>query len=574
MRGDGGRIWPGLVLVLLLVGASFAIWASRPSGSGPVRTSPTSEPTSRASSPSEVIHVDAGHDSASDRNQGTGERPLRTIGEAAARALQRYENGLATEVVIAPGTYRESIELTGSSRSTRGAIAFRGSPGTVVSGSDVWSGWRPVSGSELYSHPWPFDWGLSPLPEGWESSYAGDALAANAVIRRQEMIFVDGRPLRQEISLEDVRSTPGSFYIAEDRNLAYVSLPEGEDVQDAVVEVAVRPTLFKATNVANVRMVNITFQHAASPIETRAASFANTAGIRVTRSRFIWNNWMGLGVSRSKDVSITSSLANHNGAGGMSAYWVDGLLLQDTETSYNNWRGSRGATLDPNQVLDGNFVDFATGQKFFRLRDAVFRRHRSVGNLTGGLWLDWDHERVLLEGLEMRENLTHGLFVEASQGPITLRDSAFCHNETGFLIGNSENGTIENSLFRDNAIGQIFIAGNPSGDRPVQDRETGEWVDLGTRDWTMLNNAVRTGGQQLAVGTHLDPPNWADFVETLKSEDNLWTYDGSPAIFQIPGGDQLTLEGWRSHTGEDQTSLSAEDSGSLGGVAQKCAPES
>jgi len=93
---------------------------------------------------------------ASDSNRGTERRPLRTIGEAAERALKRYGKGLATVVAIAPGIYRESIELNGSASPTGGSIVFRGSRGTVVSGSDVWTSWRPVSGTRLFAHRWPF----------------------------------------------------------------------------------------------------------------------------------------------------------------------------------------------------------------------------------------------------------------------------------------------------------------------------------------------------------------------------------------------------------------------------------
>lgn len=63
---------------------------------------------------------------------------------------------------------------------------------------------------------------------------------------------------------------------------------------------------------------------------------------------------------------------------------------------------------------------------------------------------------------------------------------------------------------------------------------------------------VRDG--QDALGTHLGAAVWTDFVETLRSEENTWMYDGSPEIFQIPGGIHLDLAGWALHTGRDGSS--------------------
>lgn len=556
IRGVRARRLPLVTVVVVIISAFLGSGAAGLSGD-PAKVKP-SDAAAPVTTGAKIIHVDARHALASDRNPGTEKHPLSTIGQAAQRSLKRYERGLSTEVVIAPGVYRESIAMAGSGRSTGGSIVFRGTPGTVVSGSDVWRGWQAVSGTRVYSHPWPFKWRRSAVPKAWRSTYAGSDLAANPVIRRREMIFVDGQLLRQELSLRKVASTPGSFFVAQRRGTVYLSPPDGKDIGGAVVEVAVRPELFAATQVDRVELIEMTFRHAASGIEGQAVRFVDASGIRIVGSRFLWNNWIGLGVSGSKDVTIASSVANHNGVGGMSGAWIDGLLVQDSETSYNNWRGSRGVPTYPGRALDGNFIDFATGQKFFRLRDAAFLRHRAVGNLSGGLWLDWDNEGVVLEQLDMRGNLTHGLFVEASQGPIAVRDSVFCGNETGILIGNSENGTIERNLFRNNAAGQIFIVGDPSADRPVQNRGTGKWMNLRTRNWAMLNNVVTARDGQRALGTYLNPPIWSSFVETLTSHGNAWMYEGSPAIFQVAGGDHLDLEGWRAHTGEDTSSLSEE----------------
>jgi hypothetical protein len=559
---DARRVAIAAVLALAAV-VALLVWASRrDDAASPDRRAATPEPRSPAA-PADVavIHVDASSPAAADANPGTEAEPIRTIGEAAARAMLRSGRGLRTEVVIAPGTYRESIELAAEGEATGGPIVLRGSPGSIVSGSDVWAGWSQVDGTGMFAHPWPYAWGPSGYPEAWASTAAGADLEAHPILRRREMIFADGRALRQELSREVVAATPGTFFVDEEHGVVYASAPPGVDLRSAEVEVAVRPTLLRATGVHDLTIRGLTFQHAASPIEGKAVEIADAEDVAIADSRFVWNNWLGLGVSRSSDVTIDSSVANHNGAGGMSGYQVDGLTVRDSETSYNNWRGSRGDPPDPSSAPDGNLIDFATGQKFFSLRDAVFLRFRSVGNLTGGLWLDWDNQRVVLDGLELRGNLTHGLFVEASRGPIVVTHGAFCDNEVGVLIGNAQRGTIEDSVVGDNAMAQIFVAGDPAGDRAVLNRDTHTWEQLRTSDWTIVDNRIMGADGRPALGTHLDESIWASFVDTLRSNGNTWMYEGSPAVFQVPGGQTIDLARWVPTTGQDAGSRAEEGAG-------------
>jgi len=53
----------------------------------------------------------------------------------------------------------------------------------------------------------------------------------------------------------------------------------------------------------------------------------------------------------------------------MTSGKVKSLLYEDTETSYNNWRGSWG-----------EFTGWSVReQKQLRVHDAIYRRHKSVG---------------------------------------------------------------------------------------------------------------------------------------------------------------------------------------------------
>lgn len=60
-----------------------------------------------------VIHVNPAHKMSADNNDGSSEAPLKTISEAARRAVA------GTKVVIHQGTYRECVQSSGWRRGTR-----------------------------------------------------------------------------------------------------------------------------------------------------------------------------------------------------------------------------------------------------------------------------------------------------------------------------------------------------------------------------------------------------------------------------------------------------------------------
>jgi len=91
----------------------------------------------------ETIHVDQRHAAASDENPGTVERPLKTIGRAAAVARP------GDEVFVHEGVYRETVTLR-TSGTAQSPIRFAAWPGEVV----VLSGAEPVAG------PWSIHEGL------------------------------------------------------------------------------------------------------------------------------------------------------------------------------------------------------------------------------------------------------------------------------------------------------------------------------------------------------------------------------------------------------------------------------
>jgi hypothetical protein len=69
------------------------------------------------------------------------------------------------------------------------------------------------------------------------------------IVRRSEVVFVNGTPLDQVLSHSELQA--GGFFADEKPRMIYVRLLEGLTVDQAVVEVAVRPKLFWASDKTN-----------------------------------------------------------------------------------------------------------------------------------------------------------------------------------------------------------------------------------------------------------------------------------------------------------------------------------
>lgn len=507
------------------------------------------------------FHVAQDHPRASDANQGTRKRPLETVGEALRRAEKKNLRGIPARVTIHPGTYREELLLDADDRSGVSyapLIVEAREPGEVtISGSDVWTkGWRAEG--NLWWRSWPYRWGHTEYPKDWENSYAAEHLRANPVIRRREMIFVNGRHLTQEISLASLRSRKDTFFVDETRGRVYVNVASDVSPNRDLVEVSTRPTLLHVHDRDDVTIRNLVFQHASSHLENKAVLFRNTSGVRVVGSNFRWNNWTGLAVEDSDDVTVVGSTANHNGNAGMTGLTVSGLNVIGSEMSFNGWRAALGIVRDQaSMAVDNNLLDFAGGNKFFHLRDAFFDHLRAEGNKGSGLWLDYDNSEVVVSDSRFVDNWTQGLHIEASQGPIWVAKNAICGNETGILINNASDVSVISSTLSNNRLGQLWQAG-VNEPRSVYNQYEDRWEKTESKNWTLRGNSIQSTGSQRGVGTYLTTA-WDSFVNTLTSDLNVWTYQGDPRVFQVGGGELLDLAGWRAHTRQDARSVSTEE---------------
>jgi len=479
-----------------------------------------------------VIHVNNQHSDSSDTNPGTEDLPLKTISVAAGIADDFKKANVSTTVLIHPGVYRETVDLPHNDDKTDAKIVFEGTEkgSVVISGSDIWTDWVKQPNSEIYTHDWPYDWGAVQNPWGSHGQHLDE------IVRRREMIFVDGMLLKQVLSYEALEEN--SFFVSEPEDTVYIWPGLNADLSNATVEVAVRSGLFIVNNRKNLEIKKLVFQHDSSGPDKKAVEIHSSPNAIVEDCFFVWNNWGGIQFFQSTNITARRNVANHNGGKGMEAWKIKGLLFEDNETSYNNWRGVRGG-----------FTGFAVaGLKHLLIHDGVYRNHTSIGNSTRGFWLDQDNTNILIENAIWKDNLTDAIFIEASAGPITIKDSVICNNKDGrgaIIGGNSENVTLEGNFIYNNGNSQLMLEGN--SERDSGNWETGEKFTLDVKNWVIRDNVIAGNGPDQLLIVRAGPNN---FLENFVSGNNVWI-NSADDVFGITKENITDIEGWRSFTDQD-----------------------
>jgi trimeric autotransporter adhesin len=520
-----------LLIGLLLVGCASSL-AIRAAGS------------TTADSSGAFLYVDAvtGNDS----NPGTSARPLRTVTRAVEKAVANSRRDVSSTIVIQPGTYREAINLGAAAQQSLATISIRAvTPGTVIiSGEDIWGDWKPdMSETGTYSHSWPFQWGACATPQSWPNNLA-------PIVLRREMISANNQVLHQVLSRSEL--TDSSFFVDDAAGAVIIRPPANTDMMSAQIAVAVRPKLFESHGYNNLVLSGLTFTKAASCPPAAAVAIYGGTGDHIENVTASWNSWAGISLNNIANAIVDHLSADNNGASGLLGYKVKGSLLDDVETSGNNWRG-----------IAGNFHDFElAGAKFLRTHDTQFVNFRASENKTFGLWFDTDDARIMIKNSSFSRNLFYGVFLEANQGPITIQDSKFCENGAeGVRIQNSDHVTLSGNLFYANQIAQIFVDGRMSA-RDGKDWETSQSFSAVGHNVSILGNTfVAIDLSQVLFGTsQSSPDNSRSFFATLSSDGNTFYHTATTQVLQYDAGGinhrarNLDLDSWRSSTGQDQHS--------------------
>jgi hypothetical protein len=497
------------------------------------------------SSESSFVYVDASK--GSDTNAGTQAAPFKTLAKGVSTAFGKAQKGIGTRVTVLPGTYRENITAAGST--TAPVTIQAATSGTVtLSGADVWTGWAQYSANtKIYTHSWPYAWGYCAQLPG---------PTAQGIVRRQELIAVNGFPLTQVLTLGQM--SVSTFFVDEGTKTVYIWPPTGTTISSARVEVAARDSLLTVRGLHNWVFRGLTFQYARGCRNIDAAVFVTqkASDILFDNDKFLWNNSIGLELANVSDVTVQSSEASHNGQDGIFAQYVEHGQWSSVETSYNNWRGAQGA-----------FYAFnVAGMKFGEVHDSTISNLQTLYNESHGLHLDTDIRNITVDSLVSSENLNGGIQLEADPGPVTLSGAKICNNNRmlgtysgGVNISNSSHITLTGSTIYNNGTSQFMVWGR-NGGIAVTNYQTGATSQIYNQYFTFTSNTIEgTGSQEVFADTYLTQ-DWSKLASTLQSDYNTWwnANNSSPFVVPVPTGHTIkNLSGWRSLTNDDLHSVSS-----------------
>ncbi len=489
-----------------------------------------------------ILYVDQTHPASADENPGTIDQPFRSIQMGVVHALRHKRAMRSVKVVIAPGTYRETINLEtytnweSNQPNNKTPMLFEAaSPGTVIiSGSEVLRGWQKEPTSGMYAHEWRYVWGAYKNP--WEGH-----VEMKEIVRRREMVFVNGKRLTQVLNRSDVKA--GTFMVDEDEALIWMLPPKGVDMASATIEAAQREKLWWQEYEHNITIRGIVFQHAATRWDNAWAAIriSGSNGVYFDACEIRQNNGLGLYMGELADITLRRVRMNHNGWDGWGTWRVEGMTAMDTETSYNNWRGTMGG-----------FHGWAVGNKLESTHGIKIKRHKAIGNFSRGLWLDVDMRDIHLEDVLIKDNLSDGIWFEASPGPILLKNSRICTNgENGLLTTYAQNVTLDGNVFYGNKKHQLSLAGQ--GDRIIRNFKSDAHESLVLKDWTLRGNAFIGGEMLIGARYQFGQEEWSRFKTSLTSEGNTFYHPDQSRVFRVVDeeGNRLSFSQWQRASGKD-----------------------
>ena len=484
----------------------------------------TSDPAPSEPTVQTTVYVST---SGSDTNSGAQSSPVRTIQRGVQLADQANAAGLSSRVSIAGGIYRQSVTLDAGQKTDAPMILEGAGASTVLTGADVWTAWSQLSDGSL-THHWPYKWGMKPIPNGWSSYWNWDGNGYKRdVLRRSEMVYVNGQALRGVLSLTELAA--GTFYVNESTERLHVRLPSGVALSQATIEVGMRLHPIRINGRRNLTLRNFAVMRSRGAVQDTAVTISNSRNITLDQMAVRWMAYGAYGSSYNTTIRIHRSVFSDNGVGSIEQFRDIDVLIEDSEIARNNWRG-----------WPAEHKGWGTGHKWSGVRDGVVRRTRFVNNMGHGFWVDSDNRRVTLQNSLISANALNGVNVEKNQGPLTIEGNRICNNtQAGLSDAQSDRVTLRNNQIWGTARWNTIFTGNYAG-QTVTDWQTGESVTTRSRYWTVDGNIVAGSGSEGWLLWHTDhnaPGAWSLIRSTfVKFDNNRWYHSGRSTAFRLPQG--------------------------------------
>ena len=438
--------------------------------------------------------VDGQSAQASDENPGAADRPLKTIGKAAALAMP------GDGVTVRPGIYRESVHLKRSG-TTEAPIVFQAEKlgPVVVSGADIITGWTKVEDDPpIYRIAWPHVFAIN-----WHDGKPVEHHPEDAPLwGRAEQVIVDGKQCLPSAGLEGIRKAlkddasynakgkqinpspcvrplpllggpfVGRFAVDTAKKELYLALADGTDPAKHEVQATTRGQTFgvnpweQKEGVSYVQVRNFVFRY--------GATFPQRPALWLHGSHNLVENCIveemaggGVGVGGTMRRTIVRG-CGHVGGGASGSGFLNEECL---------WEGNCWKPIDRGWDAGGFKMAVVDGGVF---RRCVFRR-----NGGPGLWFDIHVRNILVTECVFQENEGSGLFIEISRDIQAVHNLAIGNaagavgkvgdgewSSTGIQLGESQNCLVAFNTCVGNKDGITF---REQGPRPLKTEEFGEW---------------------------------------------------------------------------------------------------
>ena len=326
---------------------------------------------------------------ASDTNEATPGKPLKTI-SAAATKVQAGD-----KVVIHAGQYRETVIISASG-TTDAPITFEAAPGetVVIKGSEIIKHWTRDTG-EIWKAALPIP-PTKRSPNSNDSTFWRTNNVRMVIIKDGEQL--DAQHLRR-VSAKD-QLQPGAFFCDLPGNLLFVWLPGSANPNNTEMEVALRGAwLYVFGN--NITIRGLQMRHSSTlGIVNWPACVLNGNNVTLESCSISWSDFVGVSLGGNNDKLLRCTIACHGstGIGGAGeGHLIEGcrIVYNNIDRYYFNWHCG-GAKLIPN---------FTHGR---------ISHNEFAYNIGPGLWLDGGCNDNLIEGNLCHDNEGPGIVVEIS----------------------------------------------------------------------------------------------------------------------------------------------------------------
>lgn len=450
-----------------------------------------------------------------DSNDGTPERPLRTI-SAAAQLAQPGDT-----VIVHAGIYREEVAPPRGGLSDEQRITYQAAPNEQVEirGSEVIKGWTKVEGDVWQVViPNTFFGNFNPYAD----VIKGDWFSPRGRVHHTGAVYLNGEWLAEAASKEDLfKPSSGLRWwfaeVDEEKTTIWAQFP-GVDPNRETVEINVRQTVFyprtPGCNYITVR--GFIMRHAATPWAPPTAQQIGLIGTHWSKGWIIENNV----ISHSICCGITLGKYGDE-FDNTSANTAEGYVQTINRALANGWHrdnighhivrnniishceqagivGSLGAAFC--EVTDNVIHDIHMRRLFSGAEMAGIKFHAAIDTLIArnhifrtcrGLWLDW-----MAQGTRVHANLFHDndedLFVEVNHGPFVVDNNLFLSKLN--LRDMSQGGAYLHNLF----AGAITVCPEPNRKTPFHPPHKTEVAGLASiqgGDNRFLNNVFIGRGE-------------------------------------------------------------------------------